>query len=151
MTGAGGTAEESNIGFNIEVAKPPVFNGEASRVEEFIMAYRLYLRMRIREVIVEEQIQWVLLYIQEELAYVWKENVLEKLKSGEVEFESAGEFLLKLKKEFEGGDKDSVKVAELRRIKREEELWRYLYRSFREQLGIVNMKEECWWKNLREE
>ena len=89
-----------------------------SRVEEFITACRLYLRMRIREAIVEEQIQWVLLYVQEELAYVWKENVLEKLKSEEVEFESVGEFLLKLKKEFERGDEELVKVTELRRTKK---------------------------------
>ena len=118
MTGAGEAAEGSNTESDIEVAKPPVFNKEASRVREFIMVYRLYLRMRIREAIVEEQIQWVLLYVQEGLAYIWKENVLEKLKSGEVEFESTGEFLLKLKKEFEGGDKESVKVVKLRRIKK---------------------------------
>jgi len=48
--------EESNTEPNIEVAKPPVFNGEAGRVEGFIMAYRLYLRMKMREAMVEEQI-----------------------------------------------------------------------------------------------
>ena len=46
--------EESNTGSNIEVTKPPVFNREIERVEGFIMAYRLYLRMRIRKAIVEE-------------------------------------------------------------------------------------------------
>jgi len=47
---------------------------------------------------------------------VWKENLLEDLKLGEAEFGSAGEFLLELRKEFEGEDKESVKVVELRRI-----------------------------------
>ena len=60
----GGAVEESNTGFNIEVAKLPVFNGEVGRVGGFITACRLYLRMRMRGVMVEEQIQCVLSYIQ---------------------------------------------------------------------------------------
>ena len=40
----------------MEMAKPPVFNGEAVRVGEFITACKLYLRMKMREVLVEEQI-----------------------------------------------------------------------------------------------
>jgi len=39
------------------------------------------------------------------------------LEAGEVEYESAGEFLLEIKKEFGGGDKELVKVVELKRIK----------------------------------
>jgi len=54
--------------------------------------------------------------VQEGSADVWKENILEDLETEEVEFESAGEFLLELKKEFEGGDEELVKVAELRRL-----------------------------------
>ena len=42
--------------------------------------------------------------------------MLEDLKAEEVEFWLSGEFLLELKKEFEGRDKESVKVAELKRI-----------------------------------
>jgi len=41
--------ERSNTGSNIEVAKPPVFNGEAGRVEGFITVCRSYLRIRMRE------------------------------------------------------------------------------------------------------
>jgi len=74
------------------MAKLPVFNEEASRVGGFIMVCRLYLRMGMRRISVEEQIQWVLLYIQRELADVWKENVLEDLEAREVEFGLAGEF-----------------------------------------------------------
>ena len=46
--------EGSNIGSNIKVTKPPVFNREIERVEGFIMACKLYLRMKIRKAILEE-------------------------------------------------------------------------------------------------
>jgi len=41
----------------MEVAKLPVFNREAGRVGGFIIVYRLYLRMKMREAMVEEQVQ----------------------------------------------------------------------------------------------
>ena len=47
---------------------------------------------------------------------MWKENVMEELESGEVEYESVEEFLTSLRKEFGGGEEESVKAAELRRI-----------------------------------
>ena len=50
-------AEGSNTGSYMEVAKPPVFNGEAGKVGGFITAYRLYLRMKIRWAMVEKKIQ----------------------------------------------------------------------------------------------
>lgn len=55
--GAGeGVIEGSNTGSNIKVAKPLVFNEKAGKVGGFIIAYKLYLRMRMRGVSVEEQI-----------------------------------------------------------------------------------------------
>jgi len=47
---------------------------------------------------------------------VWKENVMEELEVEEVEYESAEDFLTCLKKEFGGGEEESVKVAELRKL-----------------------------------
>jgi len=44
---------------------------------------------------------------------------MEELETGEIEFESAGEFLAEIRKEFGGGDEESVKVAELKKIKQE--------------------------------
>jgi len=47
---------------------------------------------------------------------VWKENILEDLEVGEVEYKSAGEFLTESKKEFGEGEEESVKTAELRKL-----------------------------------
>ena len=54
--------------------------------------------------------------MQEEAVDIWKKNILKDLEVEEVEYESVGEFLIEIKKEFRGGDKESVKVAELKRI-----------------------------------
>jgi len=54
--GARGAVEGSNTGFNIKMAKPLVLNGEAERVEGFIIACRLFLRIKIRGAMVEKQI-----------------------------------------------------------------------------------------------
>jgi len=116
---AGSTEREtmgSNMGSQMEVAKPAIFNGEAGRVEGFVITCRLYLRMKMREAIVEEQVQWVLSYMQGGSADVWKENVIEELESGEVEYELVEEFLTSLKKEFGRGEEESVKAAELRKL-----------------------------------
>ena len=47
---------------------------------------------------------------------MWKENVLEELEAGELEFEIVREFLMKIKKEFGEGEKELVKAAELRKL-----------------------------------
>ena len=47
---------------------------------------------------------------------MWKENVIEELESGEMEYKTVKEFLMILKKEFSGGEKESVKMAELRKM-----------------------------------
>ena len=49
------------------------------------------------------------------MADIWKENILEDLEAGEVEYKSIGEFLAEIKKEF-GGDEELLKIAELKRI-----------------------------------
>ena len=41
---------------------------------------------------------------------------MEEIETGEMEFELAGEFLAEIKKEFGGGDEESVKIAELKKI-----------------------------------
>jgi len=75
-----------------EVAKLQTFDRTPSKVSRFLSVCKLYIRMRLRELSVEEQIQWVLSYIQGGSVDIWKENIMEELEAGEVEYESAGEF-----------------------------------------------------------
>ena len=114
--GAGGTTTGSNTGSHMEVAKPAIFNGEAGKVGSFITACRLFVRMKMRGNTVEEQVQWVLSYVQGGLADVWKENVMEELELGEVKYENVEELLTNIKKEFGGGEEESIKAAELRKM-----------------------------------
>jgi len=114
--GTGGVTMGSNMGSHMEVAKLAIFNGEAGKVGGFVTACRLYLRMKMREATVEEQVFWILSHVQGGSADIWKENVMEELESEEVEYEMAEEFLTSLKKEFGGGEEELVKVAELRKL-----------------------------------
>jgi len=62
------------------------------------------------------QIQWVLLYVQGRSVDIWKENVLEELEEGKLEYKSVGKFLAAIKQKFGGEKEKLVKVAELKRL-----------------------------------
>ena len=52
-------------------------------------------------------------------ADVWKKNTLEDLEGDSLKYETVEEFLVDIKKEFGEGDKETVKVVELKRLKQE--------------------------------
>jgi len=53
-----------------KVAKLQTFDGTPSKVSRFVGACRLYIKMRLRDIPVEEQIQWILSYVQGGLANI---------------------------------------------------------------------------------
>ena len=99
-----------------KVAKLQIFDNTSSKVAGFIMVCKLYIRMRLRKKLVEEQVQWVLSYIQKRAVDVWKKNIIEELEAEELEYESVEEFLISLKKKFGRGETESVKAAKLRKL-----------------------------------
>ena len=82
----------------------------------FIMVCKLYIRMRIKEEIVEEQIQWILMYVQKVLTNVWKKNILIDLKSEDWEFLLVEDLLVTLKRELEGEDNKLTKITKLKQV-----------------------------------
>ena len=62
--GGGAGGERRMTGPKIEVATPAIFNREGGKVGGFVMACRLYLKMKMREATVEEQVFWVLSHVQ---------------------------------------------------------------------------------------
>ena len=108
--------EEPERMANLDVAKPQLFDGALSKVSGFIMKCKLYIRNKLAEATVEEQVQWVLSHMQGGLANIWKENMLEDLEEGVIEYESVGEFFMAIKKEFGEGEEELVKVAELKKL-----------------------------------
>jgi len=45
------------------MAKLQIFNGTLSKVTRFILACKLYIKMKLREELVKGQIQWILSYV----------------------------------------------------------------------------------------
>ena len=56
---------------------------------------------------------------------------MEELESGELEYESAEEFLTSLKREFGGREEESVKVAELRKLEQGERTMEEFVQEFK--------------------
>ena len=62
---------------------------------------------------------------------MWKENTLEDLEAELLEYETVGKFLVEIGKEFGGGDKESVKMAELRRLEQGKRMMEEFVQEFR--------------------
>ena len=55
--------------------------------------------------------------MQRRLVDIWKENIIKDLKRGLLNYKVVENFLADLKKEFGGGDDETMKIAELKKIK----------------------------------
>jgi len=58
----------------------------------------------------------MLTYIERESVDIWKKNLSENIKAGKVQFESARNFLAKLKKEFGESNNKLAKVTKLKKV-----------------------------------
>jgi len=76
---------------------------------------------------------------------------MEELEAGEVEYEMAEEFLASLKKKFGGGEEESVKAAELRKLEQKGRMIEEFVQEFKRVAEKVDMREDLWWRNSREE
>ena len=56
---------------------------------------------------------------------------MEELETGEIKFETAGEFLAEIRREFGGGDEKLVKVVELKKIEQERRTMEEFVQDFR--------------------
>ena len=124
-------AKSEGVVESTKVVRLQVFDRASSKVLGFITACKLYIRIKMREVAVKEQIQWMLSYVQGESADIWKENTLEDLEKELLEYKTVREFLADVRKEFGGEDEESVKVAELKRLEQEEKTMEKFVQEFR--------------------
>ena len=108
-----------------------MFDRTPSRVAGFVTGCKLYIRNKLAGATVEAQVQWVLSFIQEGSADVWKENIIEEVEKGEMEYEIVEEFLTVLKREFGGGEEESVKAAELRKLEQGEKTMEEFVQEFK--------------------
>ena len=78
---------------------------------------------------------------------------MEELEIGEIKFESAGKFLAEIRKEFEEGDKEPVKVAELKKIEQGGRMMKEYVQEFKRiaresgYKGCLLIKEFKWGMN----
>lgn len=131
------------------MAKPLIFNREANKILEFLMAYKLYIKIRMRDILVEKQIQWILLYIQRVLVNIWKENILKDLESKSLECVIVGKFLMDLKKKFSSRDNKTIKVAELKKVKQESRTIKEFVQKFRRVARESKYKERLLIKEFK--
>jgi len=67
---------------------------------------------------------------------------MEELESGEVEYESVEEFLTSLRKKFGGGEEESVKAVELRKLEQREKTMEEFVQEFKR--AVRGSRYEGW-------
>ena len=77
----------------VKVVELLTFNGD----QQGFGTYRLYIRIKMRNILVEEQFKWVLSYIQRESAGIQKKYVIEDLKNESLKFPMIEDFHTDLK------------------------------------------------------
>ena len=89
----------------------------------FINMACLYLSMKITEESEMTKIAWMLSYVQEGVAEVWKDNLLDKLSKEELEVETAEELFRKMRNRFGEMVEEEQKIEQLRTIEQGVMTW----------------------------
>ncbi|XP_006457183.1 hypothetical protein AGABI2DRAFT_146791 [Agaricus bisporus var. bisporus H97] len=106
-----------NIPPQIDVAKPKIFSGDGRELNGFITACKIYLNLKMANRRQEEQITWILSYVQGGAAESWKENIMEMMENSEEEApDSTEELFDSLRNNFGDADEESMAVGKLRLI-----------------------------------
>jgi len=75
------------------------------------------------------------------LADIWKENILEDLEEGLLEYELVEKFLATIKRKFGEGDEESVKVVELKKLEQRERMMKEFVQEFQRATRDSEYKE----------
>ena len=113
------------------------------------MAYKLYIKIKMRGTAVKEQIQWVLSYIQRGSVDIWKKNILEDLERGLLDYDTIGEFLADIRKEFGREDKESTKVVKLKKVEQGNRMMKEFVQEFRRAARESEYKERLLIKEFK--
>jgi len=109
------------------------FNKDASKVEGFVIACKLYIRMRIREILVEDRRANIVgfdIYVERISRYL-KEKYVGRLKDRKTGVPNSGGFPNRAKKKFDSGDDKLIKIAELKKVEQESKIIKQFVQEFR--------------------
>jgi len=62
-----------------KVRTPQIFDGTSSRVSEFMEECRIYIKEKIKGEKMEDQIYWIISYIQGRSTDEWKKRIVDKI------------------------------------------------------------------------
>ena len=82
-------------------------------VSAFINTACLYIRIKMTEKAATTQIAWVLSYMQEGVAEVWKDNILDELAKRESEVETIEQLFTKIRNDFGEMSEEKRKIEQL--------------------------------------
>ena len=83
-----------------EIKTPTKFFGISWKVKSFVNECKEYVEVKMKEETVEDQILWVLTYMDGGIVDKWKEMMKDDLKEGLREYVTLEEFFREIRKEF---------------------------------------------------
>ena len=92
-----------------KVRTPQIFDGTSSRVSEFMEECRRYIKEKMKGEKMEDQIYWIISYIQGRLTDEQKKRIVDKIFENKQKDRHVEEILQEIEKEFERKKKKGKK------------------------------------------